>query len=71
MTNFNDIMSHPPFKHVKRIPYDQVADIGQLIHETVMAQGLPLIVDQWHKAATWKKSIFKWSYLKKHHGDEG
>ncbi|KFH66213.1 hypothetical protein MVEG_08313 [Podila verticillata NRRL 6337] len=69
-TNFNDLMSRPPFKHVKRIPYDEVADMGKLVHETVMVQSSPLIVDKWHKSPAWNGSIFKLNYLKTHYGTE-
>ncbi|KAG0019070.1 hypothetical protein BGZ82_000265 [Podila clonocystis] len=70
MSNFNDLMSRAPFKHVRRIPYDEVGDMTKLVHETVMVQGTPLVVNQWHKTSDWSTSIFKWNYLKKHHGNE-
>jgi len=70
-TNFNDLIGRPPFKCVKRIPYNDVADMNKLVHETVMVRGSPLVVNQWHKSLAWNRSIFKWNYLKKHHGNEG
>ncbi|KAF9945695.1 hypothetical protein BGZ70_003666, partial [Mortierella alpina] len=63
-------MSRTPFKLAKRIHCKDVDDMEKLVHETVMVQGLPLVVEGWNKIPAWKKTMVKWDYLKRHHGND-
>ncbi|KAF9947060.1 hypothetical protein BGZ72_010902 [Mortierella alpina] len=68
MRDLSDIMSGTPFKHAKRIHCNDVDDLEKLVNETVMVQGVPLVVEGWNMTPAWKKTMFNWDYLKRHHG---
>ncbi|KAG0250330.1 hypothetical protein BG011_008421 [Mortierella polycephala] len=41
-----------------------------LFQDVVVEQGMPLIIENWHKRPKWIRDLFTFSFLKENHGDD-
>ncbi|KAF9344237.1 hypothetical protein BGX26_004620 [Mortierella sp. AD094] len=68
---YNDITSKGfPFVPIPRIHSTKDVDIAQMVENTVVNDGIPLVIDNWHKHDTWRKKGFTISFLERKYGKE-
>jgi len=45
--------------------------LTQVIHTVTIEQGLPIVVDNWHRRRDWNASLFSKDWLAREHGQDG
>jgi hypothetical protein len=45
--------------------------LTQAIHAVTIEQGLPIVVDNWHRRRDWNASLFSKEWLAREHGNDG